>query len=159
MSTQPTLPTGPCPRQPDRAGRPAVSARITITDEMIEKGREAREEHYLRVSPVSCTCGWRSDTYIEADGLPRYEAHLVELALEAAAPLIASQALREATDWLAAHDREIRAQALREREQQMRLAEEFAATTGRGLAEWLAVVEALSGPPDTPRAEQTKEDR
>ena len=98
MSTQPTLPTGPCPRQPDRAGRPAVSARITITDEMIEKGREAREEHYLRVSPVSCTCGWRSDTYIEADGLPRYEAHLVELALEAAAPLIASQALREATD-------------------------------------------------------------
>ena len=61
--------------------------------------------------------------------------------------------------WLAAHDREIRAQALREREQQMRLAEEFAATTGRGLAEWLAVVEALSGPPDTPRAEQTKEDR
>ena len=77
-----------------------MSARITITDEMIEKGREAREEHYLRVSPVSCTCGWRSDTYIEADGLPRYEAHLVELALEAAAPLIASQALREATDWL-----------------------------------------------------------
>ena len=75
-----------------------MSARITITDEMIEKGREAREEHYLRVSPVSCTCGWRSDTYIEADGLPRYEAHLVELALEAAAPLIASQALREATD-------------------------------------------------------------
>lgn len=73
-----------------------MSARITITDEMIEKGREAREEHYLRVSPVSCTCGWRSDTYIEADGLPRYEAHLVELALEAAAPLIASQALREA---------------------------------------------------------------
>ena len=72
-----------------------MSARITITDEMIEKGREAREEHYLRVSPVSCTCGWRSDTYIEADGLPRYEAHLVELALEAAAPLIASQALRE----------------------------------------------------------------
>ncbi len=89
-----------------------MSARITITDEMIEKGREAREEHYLRVSPVSCTCGWRSDTYIEADGLPRYEAHLVELALEAAAPLIASQALREATDWLAAHDREVRAQAL-----------------------------------------------
>ena len=77
-----------------------MSARITITDEMIEKGREAREEHYLRVSPVSCTCGWRSDTCIEADGLPRYEAHLVELALEAAAPLIASQALREATDWL-----------------------------------------------------------
>ena len=77
-----------------------MSARITITDEMIEKGREAREEHYLRVSPVSCTCGWRSDTYIEADGLPRYEAHLVELALEAAAPLIASRALREATDWL-----------------------------------------------------------
>ena len=75
-----------------------MSARITITDEMIEKGREAREEHYLRVSPVSCTCGWRSDTYIEADGLPRYEAHLVELALEAAAPLIASQALREAAD-------------------------------------------------------------
>ena len=75
-----------------------MSARITITDEMIEKGREAREEHYLRVSPVSCTCGWRSDTYIEADGLPRYEAHLVELALEAAAPLIASQALREAVD-------------------------------------------------------------
>ena len=75
-----------------------MSARITITDEMIEKGREAREEHYLRVSPVRCTCGWRSDTYIEADGLPRYEAHLVELALEAAAPLIASQALREATD-------------------------------------------------------------
>ena len=98
MSTQPTLPTGPCPRQPDRAGRPAVSARITITDEMIEKGREAREEHYLRVSPVSCTCGWRSDTYIEADGLPRYEAHLVELALEAAAPLIAAQALRDAAD-------------------------------------------------------------
>ena len=61
--------------------------------------------------------------------------------------------------WLAAHDREVRAQALREREQQMRLAEEFAATTGRGLAEWLAVVEALSGPPDTPRAEQIKEDR
>lgn len=91
-----------------------MSARITITDEMIEKGREAREEHYLRVSPVSCTCGWRSDTYIEADGLPRYEAHLVELALEAAAPLIASQALREATDWLDAHDREVRAQALRE---------------------------------------------
>ena len=53
-----------------------------------------------------------------------------------------------------APDREIRAQALREREQQMRLAEEFAATTGRGLAEWLAVVEALSGPPDTPRADQ-----
>ena len=98
MSTQPTLPTGPCPRQPGRAGRPAVSARITITDEMIEKGREAREEHYLRVSPVSCTCGWRSDTYIEADGLPRYEAHLVELALEAAAPLIAAQALRDAAD-------------------------------------------------------------
>ena len=98
MSTQPTLPTGPCPRQPDRAGRPAVSARITITDEMIEKGREAREEHYLRVSPVSCTCGWRSDTYIEADGLPRYEAHLVELALEAAAPLVAAQALRDAAD-------------------------------------------------------------
>ena len=73
-----------------------MSARITITDEMIEKGREAREEHYLRVSPVSCTCGWRSDTYIEADGLPRYEAHLVELALEAAAPLIAAQALRDA---------------------------------------------------------------
>ena len=61
--------------------------------------------------------------------------------------------------WLRAHDAEFRAQALREREQQMRLAEEFAATTGRGLAEWLAVVEALSGPPDTPRAEQTKEDR
>ena len=61
--------------------------------------------------------------------------------------------------WLAAHDREVRAQSLREREQQMRLAEEFAATTGRGLAEWLAVVEALSGPPDTPRAEQTREDR
>ena len=61
--------------------------------------------------------------------------------------------------WLAAHDAEVRAQALREREQQMRLAEEFAATTGRGLAEWLAVVEALSGPPDTPRAEQTREDR
>lgn len=75
-----------------------MSARITITDEMIEKGREAREEHYLRVSPVSCTCGWRSDTYIEADGLPRYEAHLVELALEAAAPLVAAQALRDAAD-------------------------------------------------------------
>ena len=77
-----------------------MSACITITDEMIEKGREAREEHYLRVSPVSCTCGWRSDTYIEADGLPRYEAHLVELALEAADALIAAQALREAADWL-----------------------------------------------------------
>lgn len=75
-----------------------MSARITITDEMIEKGREAREGHYLRVSPVSCTCGWRSDTYIEADGLPRYEAHLVELALEAAAPLVAAQALRDAAD-------------------------------------------------------------
>lgn len=75
-----------------------MSARITVTDEMIEQGREAREGHYLRVSPVSCTCGWRSDTYIEADGLPRFEAHLVELALEAAAPAIAAQALREAAD-------------------------------------------------------------
>lgn len=75
-----------------------MSARITVTDEMIEKGREAREGHYLRVSPVSCTCGWRSDTYIEADGLPRFEAHLVELALEAAAPAIAAQALRDAAE-------------------------------------------------------------
>lgn len=72
-----------------------MSARVTVTDEMIEKGREAREGHYLRVSPVSCTCGWRSDTYIEADGLPRFEAHLVELALEAAAPLIAAAAWDE----------------------------------------------------------------
>ena len=84
-----------------------MSARITITDEMIEKGREAREEHYLRVSLVSCTCGWRSDTYIEADGLPRYEAHLVELALEAAAPLIAPQALREASDALDAYQGDV----------------------------------------------------
>ena len=79
-----------------------------ITDEMIEKGREAREEHYLRVSPVSCTCGWRSDTYIEADGLPRFEAHLVELALEAAAPLIAAQALRDLADeWREAYSADI----------------------------------------------------
>lgn len=120
-----------------------MSARITITDEMIEKGREAREEHYLRVSPVSCTCGWRSDTYIEADGLSRYEAHLVELALEAAAPLIASQALREATDWLAAHDREVRAQALREAIASLRA--KFGPTNRA--ADYLA------------RAEQIKEDR
>ena len=81
-----------------------MTARITVTDEMIERGREAREEHYLRVSPVSCTCGWRSDTYIEADGLTRFEAHLVALALEAAAPLIAAQALLDAADALDAYD-------------------------------------------------------
>ena len=77
----------------------------TVTAEMIEQGRKAREGHYLRVSPVGCTCGWKSDAYIEADGLPRLEAHLVELALEAAAPLIAAQAkaeaLRELRDYLA----------------------------------------------------------
>lgn len=70
----------------------------THTDEMIEQGRKAREGHYLRVCPVSCTCGWKSDTYIEADGLPRFEAHLVELALEAVAPLIAAKALRDASE-------------------------------------------------------------
>ena len=71
---------------------------IAVTDEMIEKGREAREEHYLRVSPVACTCGWKSDTYIEADGLPRFEAHLVDLALTAVLPGVIQQAKAEAWD-------------------------------------------------------------
>ena len=65
----------------------------TVTDEMIEQGRKARDGHYLRVSPVGCTCGWKSRTYIEADGLQRFEAHLVELALEAAAPHMYAVAL------------------------------------------------------------------
>ena len=118
-----------------------MSARITITDEMIEKGREAREEHYLRVSPVSCTCGWRSDTYIEADGLPRYEAHLVELALEAAAPLVAAQALREAADDLDLPGSTATGYYASEQESGYREAE-------RDTKRWLRA-----------RAEQTKEDR
>lgn len=74
-----------------------------ITDAMVEASAKAFANHEYRVNSPEmvpfCSCGW---TATERYGVSEYDQHVARLTLEAAAPLIAAKALRDAADSVSA---------------------------------------------------------